>query len=46
MLVGSLSTDWGFYRTPTGKAVFFTLAFQVDDAKANGRFPRGDRTAR
>jgi len=30
MLVASLSTDWGFYRTPTGKAVYFTLAFQAD----------------
>src|SRR5450432_690150 len=25
MLVSSLSTDWGFYRTATGKAVYFTL---------------------
>ena len=30
MLVASLSTDWGFYRTPAGKAVYFTLAFQAD----------------
>jgi anti-sigma regulatory factor (Ser/Thr protein kinase) len=30
MLVSSLSTDWGFYRTPAGKAVYFTLAFQTD----------------
>ena len=28
MLVASLSTDWGCYRTPTGKAVYFTLALQ------------------
>jgi anti-sigma regulatory factor (Ser/Thr protein kinase) len=28
MLVASLSTDWGYYRTPAGKAVYFTLAFQ------------------
>jgi anti-sigma regulatory factor (Ser/Thr protein kinase) len=27
MLVDSLSSDWGFYRTPAGKAVYFTLAF-------------------
>ena len=26
MLVDSLSSEWGFYRTPTGKAVYFTLA--------------------
>jgi anti-sigma regulatory factor (Ser/Thr protein kinase) len=25
MLVASLSADWGFYRTPAGKAVYFTL---------------------
>jgi anti-sigma regulatory factor (Ser/Thr protein kinase) len=30
MLVTSLSTEWGFYRTPAGKAVYFTLAFQAD----------------
>jgi anti-sigma regulatory factor (Ser/Thr protein kinase) len=29
MLVASLSTDWGFYRTSAGKAVYFTLAFQA-----------------
>ncbi len=28
MLVASLSTDWGYHRTPTGKSVYFTLAFQ------------------
>ena len=30
MLVGSLSTDWGWYRTPGGKAVYFMLAFEDD----------------
>jgi anti-sigma regulatory factor (Ser/Thr protein kinase) len=33
VLVATLSDDWGFYRTPAGKAVYFTLAFE----------PRGDR---
>jgi anti-sigma regulatory factor (Ser/Thr protein kinase) len=28
MLVDSLSTDWGFYWTPSGKAVYFTLVFE------------------
>lgn len=28
MLVASLSTDWGWYRTSAGKAVYFMLAFQ------------------
>jgi anti-sigma regulatory factor (Ser/Thr protein kinase) len=27
MLVASLSSSWGYYGTPTGKAVYFTLAF-------------------
>jgi hypothetical protein len=31
MLVASLSSSWGYYRTPTGKAVYFTLAFQDGD---------------
>lgn len=26
LLVDTLATDWGFYRTPGGKAVYFTLA--------------------
>jgi anti-sigma regulatory factor (Ser/Thr protein kinase) len=30
MLVATLSADWGFYPTPAGKAVYFTLAFQPD----------------
>jgi anti-sigma regulatory factor (Ser/Thr protein kinase) len=28
VIVASLSSSWGHYRTPTGKAVYFTLAFQ------------------
>jgi anti-sigma regulatory factor (Ser/Thr protein kinase) len=30
LLVAELSTDWGFYRTDTGKAVYFTLAPDTD----------------
>ena len=30
MLVATLSADWGFYPTPAGKAVYFTLAFQPE----------------
>ncbi len=30
MLVNSLSSSWGYYRTPAGKAVYFTLAFDAD----------------
>jgi len=30
MLVGTLAAEWGFYRTPAGKAVYFTLLFDDD----------------
>ena len=30
LLVSRLATDWGFHPTPTGKAVYFTLAFEDD----------------
>jgi anti-sigma regulatory factor (Ser/Thr protein kinase) len=30
ILVASLSDEWGFYRTSTGKAVYFTLTCQAD----------------
>ncbi len=30
LLVETLSDEWGFYRTPAGKAVYFMLAFQPD----------------
>jgi len=39
LLVARLSTDWGFHPTPTGKAVYFTLAFEDDLDAASG--PRG-----
>ncbi len=41
MLVATLSADWGFYRTPVGKAVYFTLAFAPDDVGAVSRNPPG-----
>jgi anti-sigma regulatory factor (Ser/Thr protein kinase) len=41
MLVSTLSDEWGFYRTPAGKAVYFTLAFQPDVAEGDGRDPQG-----
>ena len=41
MLVTTLSAEWGFYRTPAGKAVYFTLAFQPDVAEGDGRDPQG-----
>ena len=30
VLVAALSTDWGSFRTPAGKAMYFTLAFPPD----------------
>ena len=28
MLVATMAAEWGFYRSPAGKAVYFVLAFQ------------------
>jgi anti-sigma regulatory factor (Ser/Thr protein kinase) len=42
MLVDSLSTNWGFYWTAGGKAVYFTLAFQTDLDEAHDRSPQGE----
>ena len=36
MLVATLSDEWGFYRTPAGKAVYFTLAFPPDLPRGGG----------
>jgi anti-sigma regulatory factor (Ser/Thr protein kinase) len=41
MLVATLSAEWGFYRTPGGKVVFFTLAFESDRADGGGPGSRG-----
>lgn len=40
-LVGILSTDWGSYRTPAGKAMYFSLAFSPYLAVGDGRDPQG-----
>ena len=37
MLVASLSATWGIYRTPAGKAVYFTLAFEPGPPGGDGR---------
>jgi anti-sigma regulatory factor (Ser/Thr protein kinase) len=43
MLVASLSTDWGVHRTRSGKAVYFTLEFDLPDLDGGGdRRPQGD----
>ena len=41
LLVETLSDEWGFYRTPAGKAVYFTIVFQPDVAEGDGRGPLG-----
>ena len=41
MLVATLSADWGVYRTPEGKAVYFTLAFEPALAEGGERGPQG-----
>jgi anti-sigma regulatory factor (Ser/Thr protein kinase) len=42
-LVASLADEWGFYRTPAGKAVYFMLAFGPDPAPGvGGRYLPGD----
>jgi hypothetical protein len=43
-LVSSLSAAWGYYRTRTGKAVYFTLAFQADPGLGDGRRHRCERS--
>jgi hypothetical protein len=37
VLVDALSADWGFYRTPAGKVVYFALAFQPLTARRANR---------
>ena len=41
MLVATLSSQWGFYPTPAGKAVYFTLVFERDFPEGGGHRPRG-----
>jgi anti-sigma regulatory factor (Ser/Thr protein kinase) len=40
LLVATLSTDWGSYRTSAGKAVFFTLACRPGRGEAGDRGPQ------
>ena len=41
VLVAALSTEWGSFRTPAGKAMYFTLGFPPDRLPA-GRVIAGD----
>jgi hypothetical protein len=42
VLVAALSADWGSFRTPAGKAMYFTLALQPDPLRGGDRAPAGD----
>ncbi len=42
ILVASLSTGWGYYPTPAGKAVYFMLAFQAGFDEDDDLGPRRD----
>jgi anti-sigma regulatory factor (Ser/Thr protein kinase) len=44
MLVATLSAEWGFYRTPAGKAVYFALALQPGLAESGVGGPQGVQT--
>ena len=43
LLVETLSDEWGCYRTPAGKAVYFTLAFETDEADRADETDQADR---
>ena len=40
MLVDTLAAEWGYYRTPVGKVVYFTLSFEAGPCEA-GPLERG-----
>ena len=42
VLVAALSTEWGSFRTPAGKAMYFTLAFPRDLLLDGDRATGGD----
>jgi hypothetical protein len=42
VLVAGLSTEWGSFRTPAGKAMYFTLAFPPDRPLGGDRAIAGD----
>ena len=42
VLVAARSADWGSFRTPAGKAMYFTLALQPDPVRGGDRAPAGD----
>jgi anti-sigma regulatory factor (Ser/Thr protein kinase) len=43
MLVAKLSTTWGYHRTTTGKAVYFTLIPTAGTDEDHDRTPHGNR---
>ena len=43
LLVETLSDEWGCYRTPAGKAVYFTLAFETDTTGETDKADEADQ---
>ena len=43
LLVGTLSAEWGFYRTAAGKAVYFTLSCPPEPVLSELQIPRQAR---
>jgi anti-sigma regulatory factor (Ser/Thr protein kinase) len=46
LLVETLSDEWGFYRTPAGKAVYFALAFETDETDETDEADQADQADR
>jgi hypothetical protein len=46
LLIAAMATEWGLYRTPAGRAVFYSLALDAPDsaAAAGQGAPRGPAT--
>jgi hypothetical protein len=42
VLVAAISTGWGSFRTPAGKAMYFTLGFPLDRPLSGDRVIAGD----
>ena len=43
VLVAGVSTEWGAFRTPAGRAMYFTLAFEPDLPPHGPRAAAGDK---
>ncbi len=41
LLIAAMAAEWGLYRTPAGRAVFYALAFEPAAAAGRESAPRG-----